>query len=161
MELTSYIRKGAAMISAITQVPIIPTIFEYIEEDGVFDTESELYKKCLIRFGKPVVISYNQTLMGQTNEIRYEMIDIRKQIWRDYDIRKDFIYDVDPLIYVNHTYLKKFKAFGFTYDSQREQEFLLFLENEMRANEYTIDIEGNFQPGITQKDFELNKILRK
>lgn len=155
------IRKGTSTISAITQVPIIPTIFEYIEEDGFMKKEGQLYKKCLIRFGEPIMIGYDKDLLIQTNQIRDEMIRIRRQIWHDYSIRKERISDIDPLIYLNHTYLKKFNALGFTYDSKKEQEFLLFLEGESKANEYTIDIEGNFMPGITEKSFELNKILRK
>lgn len=155
------IRKGVATVSAISQVPIIPTIFEYIEEDGILKTEGQLYKKCLIRFGKPVVISYDENFIVQSNRTRDEMIKIRRQIWKDYNIRKSCISDIDPLVYINHTYLKKFKALGFTYDSLKEQEFLLFLKNELKENEYTIDFEGKFRPGITEKNFELSKILRK
>lgn len=155
------IRKGVATISAITQVPIIPTIFEYIEEDGIFRTEGQLYKKCIIRFGKPVMINYNNNFIIQSNQVREEMIKIRRQIWGDYNIRKMCIGDIDPLVYINHTYLKKFKALGFTYDSRKEQEYLLFLKNDKKENEYTIDINCNFQPGITEKNFELNKILRR
>lgn len=155
------IRKGSTIISAITEVPIIPTIFEYIEEDGFLKTEGELYKKCLIRFGKPVTINYDENFIVQTNQVREEMIKIRRQIWNDYSIRRDSFGDIDPSVYINHTYLKKFKAFGFIYDSKKEQEFLLFLENEIRANEYTMDADGNLIPGITEKNFELSKILRK
>jgi len=155
------IRKGAATISAISQVPIIPTIFEYMEEDGIIKTEGQLYKKCLIRFGKPVMIDYGENFIIQSDKIREEMIRIRKEIWKDYNIRKECISDIDPLIYINHTYLKKFKALGFTYDSKKEQEYILFLENDKKVNEYTIDSEGNLYPGITEKSFELRKILRK
>jgi len=155
------IRKGVAIISAITQVPIIPTIFEYIEEDGILKTEGQLYRKCLIRFGKPVMINFDENFIVQSNKIREEMIKIRRQIWGDYSIRRDCIGDIDPLTYINHTYLKKFKAIGFTYDSRKEQEYLLFLENDKKENEYTIDFDDNFQPGITEKNFELSKILRK
>lgn len=155
------IRKGVATISAITQVPIIPTIFEYIEEDGILRTEGQLYKKCIIRFGKPVMINYNNNFISHSNQVREEMIKIRRQIWGDYNIKKMCIGDIDPLVYINHTYLKKFNALGFTYDSKKEQEYLLFLENDKKENEYTIDINGNFQPGITEKNFELNKMLRK
>ena len=155
------IRKGAAMISAISQVPIIPTIFEYIEEDGIFKAEGQLYKKCIIRFGKPVMINYDESFIAQSNQVREDLSVMRKQIWSDYGIIRGTLGDVDPLVYINHTYLKKFKAFGFTYDSRKEQEFLLFLENELRANEYTIDSNGNLIPGVTEKNFELSKILRK
>lgn len=155
------IRQGASTISAITQVPIIPTIFEYVEEDGFIRSEGELYQKCLISFGKPVMINYNEDLIKQTNLIRTEMIRMRKQIWDDCRIIRKEIKDIDPLMYLNHTYIKKFKAFGFTYNSQKEQEFLLFLENETKENEYTLDRAGNFKPGITEKNCELVKKLRK
>ena len=107
------------------------------------------------------MINYDESLIIQSNQTREDMIKIRKQIWNDYNIRREVLSDVDPLVYINHTYLKKFKAFGFTYDSRKEQECLLFLENELRANEYTIDADGNLIPGITEKNFELSKILRK
>lgn len=155
------LRQGASSISAITQVPIIPTIFEYVENDGFLKSESQLIKKCIIRFASPILIDYNGNLIDQTNEIKQEMDVFRKRIWCDYGIARDKITDIDPLIYVNHTYLKKFKAFGFTYDSKKEQEFLLFLNGEPVENEYTINDSGEFCPGITEKNSELRKILLK
>lgn len=155
------IKQGVSKISAITSVPVIPTIFEYIEEDGMLEKENKLYKKCLIRFGKPIMVNYSDTLINQTNSMRDEMIKIRKQIWEDYDIFRDSISDVDPFVYTNHTYLKKFKAFGFTYDSKKEQEYILYLNGESKENEYTITPEGIFCPGITEKDSILRKSLFK
>lgn len=153
------IKQGGAIISAITQDPIVPTIFEYVEEDGFLKSESDLYTKCIIRFNKPIVIDYGTSLITQTNGVRDNMIDMRTNIWNDNNIHRSNIDDIDPLVYVNHTYIKKFKALGFTYDSQKEQEFLLFLNGELKDNEYTIDNEGNFVPGITQKDSKLKKVL--
>lgn len=155
------IKQGISKISAITQVPIIPTIFEYIEEDGIIKEENQLYKKCIIRFGTPIMINYTDNLINQTNYLKNEMIKIRNGIWNDYKANKGNISNIDPVTYVNHTYLKKFKAFGFTYDSKKEQEFLLFLNNEPRENEYSITSEGSFCPGITEKNFELRKVLHK
>ncbi len=155
------IRKGSATISIITQVPIIPTIFEYIEQDGPVKKESALYKKCIIRFGKLMVINPHLSLISQTNTIKDNMVDIRNKIWSDNNIVRSNLNDIDPLIYVNHTYIKKFKALGFTYDSQKEQEYLLFLNDELKENEYTIDEDGNFVPGITKKSFELKKTLHR
>lgn len=146
-----HIKLGPSKISAITQVPIIPTIFEYVEKDGKFHSESQLYKKCIIRFGKPYMINFDDSFIHQTEEIRDDMSDIRKKIWSDYAIVKDSISDIDSDQYVNHTYLKKFKAFGFTYNSEREQEYLLFLNGEPVENEYHINSEGEFVPGFTQK----------
>ena len=64
------IKLGASKISAITQVPIIPTIFEYIEINDLVDKEKNLIKKCIIRFGKPIIINYNDNLIMQSNIIR-------------------------------------------------------------------------------------------
>lgn len=146
-----HIKLGPSKISLITQVPIIPTIFEYVEKDGNFNSESQLYKKCIIRFGKPYMVHFDDSFINQTEEIRNNMSDIRKEIWSDYAIVRDSITDIDPDSYVNHTYLKKFKAFGFTYHSEIEQEYLLFLNGEPVENEYHINPEGEFVPGITEK----------
>ena len=155
------IKKGISTISAITQVPIIPTIFEYIEKDGIINSESDLYKKCIIRFGKPIMIDYDNNLILQTNNLKNQMVNIRNSIWSDNNIKRENLADVDPLIYVHHTYIKKFKALGFTYDSPKEQEYLLFLDNDLKENEYTIDDYGNFVPGIITKKIKLKKILHK
>ena len=151
------IRQGSSKISLISQVPVIPTIFEYIEENGLFNSESKLYKKCVIVFGRPIMINYEEDLITQTNRIKEEMENIRKGIWESYNIKRSSINEIDPNEYINHTYLKKFKALGFTYDSEKEQEFLLFLENELKANEYTMDENGNLVPGITEKNSKIIK----
>lgn len=152
------IRTGISQVSLITGVPVIPTVFEYVEEKGLFRTEGELYKKCVVRFGKPIMLDYNANLINETNNLKDEMVNLRMSTWNDYGISKD---SVNPIEYINHTYLKKFKAFGFTYDSKSEQEYILYLNGEKKENEYTIDDNGNFVAGITPKNFELNKVLRK
>ena len=154
------IKQGASKISAITQVPIVPTIFEYIEENDFVDKEKDLIKKCIIRFGKPIVINYNEDLILQTNTIKQSMVDIRTRIWSDYSINRNNISNIDPELYVNHTYSKKFKAFGFTYNSRKEQEYLLFLDGEPKENEYFINDEGEFVPGITEKNTKLRVLKR-
>ena len=155
------IRQGISKISLITQVPIIPTIFEYLEEDGILKTESKLYKKCIIRFGNPIIINYEENLIDQTNNLKNIMTKMRKQVWCDYNINRYKLSDINPKIYINHTYLKKFNAFGFTYDSKKEEEFLLFLKDEPVENEYTITKDGIFCPGITEKQYKLRKKLSK
>ena len=103
------------------------------------------------------MLNYEEDLITQTNRIKEEMENIRKSIWSSYNINRSSINEIDPNEYINHTYLKKFKALGFTYDSKKEQEFLLFLENELKENEYTIDDKGDFVPGITEKDSKIIK----
>lgn len=155
------IKQGVSKISAITQVPIIPTIFEYLETDDFVDKESNLIEKCVIRFGKPVMINYEDGFISQTNGIKQRMIEIRKGLWSDYNIDRNMISDVDPDLYVNHTYSKKFNAFGFTYDSRKEQEYLLFLDGEPNENEYHINSNGEFVPGITEKRKELRRNFKR
>ena len=150
------IQNGASKISSIAQVPIIPTIMEYIEVDNPVNSDAELFKKCIIRFGKPISNNYDIRAIEQSNIIREEMSLIRKQIWNNFEIKREKISEIDPLLYVNHTYAKKFKALGFTYDSFYEQNYLLFNSN-FKENEYTIDEEGNFKAGITEKNSKLRK----
>lgn len=144
------IHNGASKISFITEVPIIPTIVEYIEVDDLVKTDSKLYKKCVIRFGKAIYQNYDSSLIENSNNIRNAMTNIRKSIWSEYGIKRDSIEYIDPLLYVNHTYAKKFKAIGFTFDSSKEEKYLLY-DKDLRENEYTIDEFGYFKPGITKK----------
>lgn len=152
------IQNGASKISLITQVPIIPTIIEYIEKDELVLTDAQLFSKCVIRFGKPIMINIDEVLSLQSDYIKNEMSRIREQIWKDYNVKKGNENVVDPQMYLNHTYAKKFKAMGFTYDSKSEQEYLLFAKEEKKENEYMLDEQGNFIPGITQKNRRLEKI---
>ncbi|MDD5888069.1 MAG: lysophospholipid acyltransferase family protein [bacterium] len=154
------IHNGAAKVSLITEAPIIPTIIEYIEKEEMISSDSQLFDKCIIRFGKPIVIDCSDTLSTQSAKIREAMATTRKQIWCDYDIKKNRIEDINPCMYINHTYAKKFKALGFTYDSKKEQNHLLFLNDEPEENEYTLNQDSCFVPGITEKKTELRKILK-
>ena len=152
------IQNGALKISLVTQVPIIPTVVEYIEVDNPVKTDAELFKKCVIRFGKPILSRYDTSLIEQSDNIREEMSIIRKQIWSDFNIERSSISKINPQLYVNHTYAKKFKALGFTYDSSYEQQFLLF-EPGFEENEYTITADGEFKAGITEKNKKIRKLV--
>ena len=77
---------------------------------------------------------------------------MRKHVWADNGIKRDSLTDVDKELYMNHTYVKKFKALGFTYDSESESKYLLYLPGEAKENEYTINEAGEFVPGITEKN---------
>lgn len=154
------IRQGVSKISLITQTPVMPGIIEYVEDDCLVNKESDLYKKCVVRFGNLIDINYEGNLEDQTNFLKEEMIRIRRKIWNDYNINRTEVENVDPQLYINHTYMKKYKAFGFTYDSLSEQNYLLFLGDEARENEYTIDDNGLFIPGITERK-KIKKLLKR
>ena len=145
------LKTGAATMAAITEVPIIPTIFEYVEVPKICDTESELYTKCIVKFGRPITISREENLITQTNKLQMIMEQSRLELWNELGTMKTCLDDVDKEIYLNHTYLKKFDAFGFTYDSESEAKFLFSKDNSELENEYHLDENGNFVPGVTYK----------
>lgn len=62
----------------------------------------------------------------------------------------DKLSDIDIDRYINHTYLKKYKAFGFQYDTSLESQFLLKDESGVE-NEYCLDEQGDFVPGFLKK----------
>lgn len=145
------IKKGGAMISAITSVPVVPTILEYIEVPRLCDKELDLYKKIVVRFGKPKSISSSDDIIAKTLEIQTEMEQMRKEIWQDNRVDRNSLSDIEPTIYINHTYQKKYKAFGFTYDSLKEEKFLRSNDNSRIENEYCLDENNLLVPGTTYK----------
>ena len=145
------IKIGSTQMGAITEKYIIPTILEYIEVPDIVTKESELYTKCIITFGTPIKINPEISPIAQTAIIQEAMIQLRKKIWKKHGIKKEGIEDVNQEIYLNHTYVKKYKALGFTYDSESEAQFLYAPEGEQVENEYTLNEDGKFEPGITPK----------
>ena len=96
----------------------------------------------LISFVLPAVIS--QTLM-----IQKTIEELRLELWKKLDVKKDYTLLADKQRYVNHTYLKKFDAFGFTYDSESEQKHLFSSINQPVENEYILTSNNEFIPGVT------------
>ncbi len=154
------IKNGAVKISLISEVPVVPVIVEYVENEGIIKSESKLINRCIIRFGKPMYFNYTDSLPVQSKRITDEMTRMRKELWKELGIKRDSLDDIDKLEYLNHTYIKKFKALGFTYDSEKEEKFLLYLNGEPRENEYTLNEEGIFVPGITKKDSKIRKLFK-
>ncbi len=150
------IKKGGAMISAITSVPVVPTILEYIEVPRLCDKELDLYKKIVVRFGEPLSINSSDDIIAKTLEIQAEMEKIRREIWQDNGVNRTSLSDIDKMLYLNHTYQKKYKAFGFTYDSFKEEKFLRSNDGCKIENEYCLDENNQLVPGITPK----KKILK-
>ncbi len=146
------IKKGSSMISAITKFPIIPTILEYIEVSNTVDSEQDIYKKIIVRFGKPYFIVETDDMPYMTMKVQSEMEQIRKTIWNENKIQRLNISSIDRMVYLNHTYLKKFGVFGFTYNSEYESKFLRSNDGSMTIeNEYCLNDAGEFVPGITYK----------
>lgn len=140
------VKAGMVQVALITGKPIVPMIIEYVEVPRICKKEKELYSKCIVKFGKPIHTAPDENIFAQTEKIQQIMESMRKELWTELGIVKDKIEDVDKQIYLNHLYLKKFKAFGWKYDSEQESKFLLNKENE-----YCINSNGDFVPGILQE----------
>ena len=108
--------------------------------------ESELYQKLIVFFGKPITVTPEDGLFHQTEVVQDEMVRMRTILWEELGVKRETLDDIDQDVYLNHVYLKKFKALGYTYDSEYESQFLL-----RKINEYYINDEGLFVPGITTK----------
>ena len=79
------------------------------------------------------------------------MEELRLESWRKNGIKRNGLEDINQEVYLNHTYVKKFKALGFTYDSESEAKFLYSPNGEPVENEFTLDENGEFIPGVTPK----------
>ncbi len=151
---------GATEVALITEKPIVPVIFEYVEVDRICKKESELYKKCLVSFGKPIAISAEKGIFEQTNHLQSIMESLRKAIWEREGVKKDNMSDVDIERYINHTYLKKFNAFGFKYNTRLESQFLLRNVQPIE-NEYCLNSGGMFAAGVIEKEKKSDKMVKK
>lgn len=142
------VKAGISEMSLITGKKVIPTIFEYVEVDKVCKKEKDLYSKCIVVFGKPIEITPDKSLFEQTANIQSVMEAMRTEIWeRTGDSRLSGEVNVER--YINHTYLKKYKAFGFRYNTRHESQFLL-RKGEVIENEYFVDENGEFRPGLLE-----------
>ena len=145
------IKIGSAKIGAITEVPIIPSLFEYVEVPRICSRETELFTKCIVSFGSPIYIERGISLIMQTQKVQAVLEQNRLRIWDELGIKKSSVKDVNQELYLNHTYLKKFDGPGYIYDSKSEAKFLFSGNGLPVENEFYLDDKGNFVPGITEK----------
>ena len=145
------VKIGAVYSSAIADVPIIPVIFEYIETEELCKRESELFRKCVVTFGKPLIVKKHIELLKQTEILQSEMEQLRRIVWDKYKIKKSNFNKEDILRYLNHTYLKKYGGLA-QYDSIREGKILLVKDQLSAENDYHLDNNGLFVPGNLSKE---------
>ena len=153
------IKPGATKVGAISGKPIIPEIKEYIEVPYLCEKEKDMFKKCVIVFGKPIYIRSDASLIQQTAMLQGIMEEMRRALWKEFGIKRDSLSDIDPQLYVNHTGLKVYGGKG-QFDYDREKKCLSVARGEEPEFMYTIDEEGNFVPGELTRD-TLNKTLQK
>lgn len=154
------VKLGAINMAAISEKPIIPVIIEYVETPRLCSNERDLYTHCIIKFGPSIKVHRDRSLVPQVSFLQKAMESMRRSLWEEQVIKRENIEDVDQLRYLNHTYLKKFGAVGFTYDSSYEQQFIL-KEGDHAENEYKIDENGNFVPGVTSKEEGKKYVIRR
>ena len=145
------IKVGGTQTAIIADTVVVPTIFEYVEIPDIVTKEKELYKRCIVSFGKPIVVKAEDNMFQKTKEIQNTLENMKLELWKKLSINKNSIDDINKEIYLNHTYIKKFKALGFEFDSDHEFQYLIKNENGEYENEYHLDENGNFVPGITHK----------
>lgn len=140
------VKAGVVQTALITGKPIVPVIMEYIEVPRACKKEKELYSKCVVQFGKPIYVTVEENIFTQVSLIQNVMESMRRVLWSEFGIVRNGLDSIDKEIYLNHLYLKKFKAIGFKYNSENESRYLLDKENE-----YYINHEGKFVPGILEE----------
>lgn len=145
------IRTGAVQTAAISKKVIIPTLFEYVEVPDIVNKESELYSRCIVEFGKPIVVNIDDNIIEKTKLLQSTLEEMRLNLWKKLGINKNSLNDINKEIYLNHTYNKKFDAVGFEYDSEYESQYLAKDKNEKVENEFTLNENGEFVPGVTHK----------
>ena len=144
------IKIGCVKVAAIVNKPIVPIIIEYVEVPYVCSKENELYDKCIVQIGKPISIDCKDSLIGQLKELQTVMEEMRIKIKKEVGSFKTCIEEVNPYVYVNHTRLKKYGPL-FTFDSARENSYLYSEKGEAPENEYHINEQGVFQPGLISR----------
>jgi len=145
------IKVGGTQTAIIADTVVVPTIFEYVEIPDIVSKEKELYKRCIVSFGKPIVVKATDDVFAKTMEIQKTLERMRIELWEKLNIKRHSLEDINKDVYLNHTYLKKFEALGFEYDSEHEFQYLLKDKNGEYENEYHLDENGDFVPGITHK----------
>ena len=145
---------GAAIISAISKKPVVPTIIEYIEQPGFISRESKLYKQCIVSFLEPFQVDSSKSIVEQNALLQSRMEQERKTLWKQNGIKKDTIKDINPELYINHTGLKIFSKLV-DLDYNIELAHLFVHDNEVPEYTYTLNYNGDFVPGeITRELFD-------
>lgn len=153
------IKTGAVYLACIANIPIVPLIYEYIEVNECCKKEKDLFSKCVVTFGKPFYVSQEDSLFAQTDIVQKQLENLRRSIWNNYHIKKENFTEEDINVYLNHTYLKKFGGAG-DYDSNRENKYLLVKDQISSENEYHLDENSNFVPGILSREEGKKYILK-
>lgn len=129
------LKKGIIEVAAKSGAPIIPIIFEYVENNNLCSKEKEIYDACIIEFGRPIYVSLDDNYLEKLSELRNSMATLRWDIWSllgDYK-RKD----LSAEIYFNHTELKCNTTL-FKYNHIKEEKYI-YGSNDYIYKDYPIN----------------------
>lgn len=111
------IKIGVVQMAAKSGCPIVPVIFEYVENNKICSKESEIYDKCVVKFGEPIYVDAKDDYLEKLDEVRDAMATVRWDILSSLGVYKRE--DLSSNIYFNHTDLRC-NSGTFTYDYIRE-----------------------------------------
>ena len=124
---------GVVKLAQETGRPIVPVIFEYVENNKYCNEEMETIDKCVVRFGDPIYVKNGDNLIEKLSDLRDAMATIRWYIWEGQGLYKRE--DLDVGVFINHDTLKCDNGmFNFKYDWASEEKYILDSNNYIYSN---------------------------
>lgn len=124
---------GVVKLAAITGKPIVPVIFEYLENNEICNSEMDTINKCVVRFGDPIYVNKDDDYIEKLDDLKNSMATIRWNIWESQGLYKRE--DLDVSVFINHDYLKcEDGMFGFKYDWESEEHYIFGNDDYIYTN---------------------------
>lgn len=82
------IKVGGTQTAIIADTVVVPTIFEYVEVNDIVSKEKELYKRCIVSFGKPIVVKAEDNMFEKTLEIQKKIRKYENRIMEKIKYKK-------------------------------------------------------------------------
>lgn len=109
------IHSGVIDISRKMQVPIVPVVQEYFYTD---DLQENDIKKCIVRFGKPIDVKYEDDIETKKMELKESLATMRYDIMSENGISKRTSVSDDEYIDYLISKLKIYESVKTTYEDE-------------------------------------------
>lgn len=108
---------GVIDISRKMQVPIVPLVQEYFYENLDTNQKGKI-EKCIVRFGQPINVSYNDSTLAKKEELKESFSTLRYDIIENKGIHKRS--EISNQEYINYllTRLKTFESVNSSYEQE-------------------------------------------